>query len=81
MKETSFEGIVNPGQCVREMKSHLKFPLYRDDEIGFKLTDEATNRYLHENDCDEDYETDEDILERSIKVCKRDTYATIQFVR
>ena len=37
MKATEFEGVVPPGEKVRKDKSHLKFPLYKDEEIGFKL--------------------------------------------
>lgn len=69
---------------MRQNKNHLKFPLYVDEEIGF--TAEACERLridhnLHEASADEDYETDKEILRKTINVCKKDVYQALKHVQ
>ena len=64
MKATDFK----TSSRFKRGKNHLKFPFFRDEEIGF-----GQHRLpLIEGSADEDYETDRDILRRTIQVCKKD---------
>lgn len=64
---------------VRKDKSHLKFPLFTDEQVGFKQGIKiVSDSNLIVNDADEDYETDEDILRRTIAVCKKDVLFAIK---
>lgn len=58
----------------RRGKNHLQFPLFSDESIGFG----SANRFaLIENSADEDYETDKEILKRTINVCKKDCWQVL----
>jgi hypothetical protein len=67
LKATDFKRVTNK----RRGKQHLQFALYTDEQIGFGDTEKFG---LIENSCDEDYETDKEILRRTILVCKQDCY-------
>ena len=58
---------------VRTNKNHLKFELFTDEQIGFCANNPVVSAAnLIPTDADEDYETDAEILRRTIAVCKRD---------
>lgn len=64
----------------RRGKTHLQFPLYNDEEIGFtKIICEslAVSSSIVENSADEDYETDGDILRRTVNMCKKDCWKAL----
>ena len=66
-------GLKRRTRLVRKNKNHLKFPLYTDEQIGFsKDIPVVSDHNLIATDADEDYETDDDILHRTIVVCKKD---------
>ncbi len=67
---------------VRPNKNHLKFPIYADDEIGFVADNPAVSAAnLITTDTDEDYETDGEILRRTINVCKKDVMFALNKIR
>jgi hypothetical protein len=71
LKETGFKRVTKK----RRGKFHLQFPLYTDEQIGFGDTEKFE---LIENSCDEDYETDKEILRRTILVCKQDCFNALR---
>lgn len=69
-------------RSARKNKNHLKFPLYTDEQIGFKKDSPlVSDTNLIANDADEDYETDEEILARTILVCKKDVLAALKRIK
>ena len=67
---------------VRPNKNHLKFPIYADEEIGFLPDNPAVSAAnLIPTDTDEDYETDGEILRRTINVCKKDVLFALNKTR
>jgi hypothetical protein len=80
--EFAMKGLKRRSRFARQNKNHLKFPLYTDEQIGFtsdnKLVSDAN---LIATDADEDYETDEDILRRTIAVCKKDVLFALKKIK
>ncbi|CDW73799.1 UNKNOWN [Stylonychia lemnae] len=51
-------------------RDHLKFQLYTDDEIGFPS--EQFTDLIHDSHADEDCDSDDDVLLKCNRLCKRD---------
>jgi hypothetical protein len=52
---------------VRPFKQHLKFPLFLDEKIGMVMSNPIVrDSKLIDASADEDYETDQNILRRTI---------------
>jgi hypothetical protein len=76
------EGLKRKSRPVRKNKNHLKFPLFTDEQIGFKQGNKViSDSNLIANDADEDYETDDDILKRTIAVCKKDALFALKRIK
>eukprot|EP00347_Sterkiella_histriomuscorum_P016252 403353905 len=52
------------------VRDHIKFPLYTDEEIGF--TEELLKDQIHQSHGDEDCDSDDDVMEKCDRLCKRD---------
>jgi len=78
----ALKGLKRRTRLVRKNKNHLRFPLYTDDQIGFTTDNKlVTDSNLVEADADEDYETDDDILRRTIAVCKKDVLFALRKIK
>lgn len=49
----------------------MKFPLYLDTHVGLNNVKRIQHNLIDQS-ADEDYETDAEILRRTVNVCKRD---------
>ena len=75
--QTAFQGVNlsdrqgKSARRVRPGKQHLKFPLYLDEQVGLSELKNLTQS-LHDASADEDYETDAEIMRKTVLTCKRD---------
>lgn len=76
LKAANFKGVSS--KPVRKGKQHLKFPLYLDHHIGIKEGPEISRFNLINQTADEDYDTDGEILRRTVNTCHRDCLATLR---
>lgn len=79
LRSDHFRGVIDPSKRVRRGKQHLKFPLFRDEHIG--IESKLTAHGLINQTADEDYETDGEILRRTINTCKRDCLVALRQVQ
>jgi len=83
---SNFNGVIRqrPTRRRRSVRNqnHLKFPLFTDSQIGFGLDNPIVSAHnLISSNADEDYETDEDIMKKTIAVCKRDALFALKKVQ